>query len=110
MNETSVCGILSPKTRPKFKKHFIVLKKFIQLILYADDSAILFTHNNPDVISSKLGNVLEKFSDWLINNKLSLHLGKTECMLFGPHRKIKQIANFQVKCYDHVINSTQQML
>ena len=27
-------------------------------------------------------------------------------MLFGPPRKIKQITNFQVKCYDHVINST----
>ena len=76
------------------------------MILYSDDSAILFAHKNPDVISSKLGNVLEQFSDWLIDNKLSLHLGKTECMLFGPPRKIKQITNFQVKCYDHVINST----
>jgi len=66
----------------------------------------LLTHTNSDVISSKLCNVLEKCSDWLIDNKLSLHLGKIACMLFGPSGKIKQITNFQVKCYDHVINST----
>jgi hypothetical protein len=41
------------------------------LIVYVDDSAILFTHKNPDAISSKLGNVLEKFSDWLIDNTRS---------------------------------------
>ena len=54
------------------------IEKDCKLIVYADDSAMLFTHKNPDVISSKLGNVLEKCSDWLIDNKLSLHLGKTE--------------------------------
>jgi hypothetical protein len=43
---------------------------------------LLYTHKDPNIISSKLGNVLEKCSDWLTENKLSLHLGKTECMLF----------------------------
>ena len=74
-----------------------------KLISYADDSAILYSHNDPNIISSKLGNVLEKCSDRLTDNKLSLHLGKTECMLFGPRRKIRQIKNFYVKCYEHVI-------
>ena len=44
---------------------------------------------------------------WLTDKKLSLHLGKTECMLFGPKRKIRQIKNFYVKCYEHVITSTE---
>jgi hypothetical protein len=57
-------------------------------------------------ISSKLGNVLGKCSDWLTDNKLSLHLGKTECMLFGPNRKIRQIKTF-MRCYEHVITSTE---
>jgi hypothetical protein len=78
-----------------------------KLILYADDSAILYTHIYTNIISSKLGNVLEKCSDWLTDNKLSLHLGKTKCMLFGPKRKIRQIKNFYVKCYEHVITSTE---
>ena len=73
-----------------------------KLIVYADDSAILYTHKDPNIISSKLGNVLEKCSDWLTDNKLSLHLGKTECMFVGPKRKIRQIKNVYVKCYEHV--------
>ena len=31
-----------------------------KLILYADDSAILFSHKNPDCISKKLGDVLKQ--------------------------------------------------
>jgi hypothetical protein len=62
---------------------------------------------DPNIISSKLGNVLEKCSDWLTDNKLFLHLGKTECMLFGPKRKIRQIKNVYVKCYEHVITWTE---
>ena len=77
-----------------------------KLISYADDSAILYTHKDPNIISSKLGNVLGKCSDWLTDNKLSLHLGKTEYMLFGPNRKIRQIKTF-IRCYEHVITSTE---
>ena len=68
-----------------------------KLILYADDSAILFSHKNPEV--------MESCSSWLVDNKLSLHLGKTECVLFGPRKKLKNIKNFNVKCKDQVIKS-----
>ena len=60
-----------------------------KLLLYADDSTILFPHKNPDFIPQKLGKELESCSEWLIDNKLSLHLGKTECILFWPKAKIK---------------------
>ena len=53
-----------------------------KLLLYADDSTILFAHKDPDQIANKLGKVLESCSEWLVDNKLSLHLGKTECILF----------------------------
>ena len=77
-----------------------------KLILYADDSAILFAHHDPDFIARKLGVVLESCSDWLIDNKLSLHLGKTECLLFGPRRKLRNIEDFVIKCHDHLIKSS----
>ena len=51
-----------------------------KLFLYADDSAILFSHKDPEVISRKLGSELEFCSKWLIDNKLSSHMGKTECI------------------------------
>ena len=76
-----------------------------KLLLYADDSTIFFSHKNPDIISNKLGKELESCSNWLVDNKLSLHLGKTECIIFGPKRKLKKVKNFEVKCNNHIIKS-----
>jgi len=74
-----------------------------KLLLYADDSTILFSHRNPEVISKKLGKELQSCSQWLVDNKLSLHLGKTECILFGSKRKLAKVDNFQVSCNNHTI-------
>ena len=41
----------------------------------------------------------------VIRYKLSLHLGKTECVLFGPRRKLNNIKSFNVKCKEQVIKS-----
>ena len=65
-----------------------------KLLLYADDSAILYSHKNPEVISRKLSSELESCSKWLVDNKLSLHLGKTECILFGSRKKTKKSWKF----------------
>ena len=42
----------------------------------------------------------------LLKQQLSLHLGKTECILFGPRRKLKGIQDFSVTCNGHHIKST----
>ena len=57
-------------------------------------SAILYSHKDPRVISERLGQELESCSKWLMDNKLSLHLGKTESILFGSKRKLKKINDF----------------
>lgn len=80
-----------------------------KLILYADDSAILFAHKNPSIISQKLGQTLESCSSWLVDNKLSLHLGKTECLIFGSKRKLKQVKEFKIVCNGHTIESTKSV-
>ena len=48
---------------------------------------------------------MESCSNWLVDNKLSLHLGKTECVLFGPRRKLRNITHFHVQCKDHIIKA-----
>ena len=77
--------------------------------LYADDSVILFSHKNPEIISQKLGLQLESCSKWLVDNKLSLHLGKTECMLFGPPRKLHQYQDFSINCNGTKIKAVQRV-
>ena len=54
-----------------------------KLILYADDSALLVSGKDIKVIQETLGKELCALSSWLVDNKLSLHLGKTESILFG---------------------------
>ena len=54
-----------------------------QLALYADDSALIFSHSDASVVGDRLSRELSSCKKWLIDNKLSVHVGKTECMLFG---------------------------
>jgi hypothetical protein len=68
----------------------------------------VFTQRS-EVISIKLSKVLENCSDWLIDNKLSLHLGKTECILFGPSRKLDKEGQFEIKCHNHIIKASDQV-
>ena len=60
-------------------------------------------------MSKNLWKVLENCSTSLVDNKLSLHLGKTECVLFGPTRKLKSIHKFVVVCNNYVIKSTDSV-
>ena len=51
------------------------------LLLYADDSALFTSGKDPKVISETLSKELGSCRQWLIENKLFLHLGKTESIL-----------------------------
>ena len=55
-------------------------------MLYTDDSAILVADK---CLSNILQNEFEIVSEWLVDNKLSLHLGKTESILFGSSPRLK---------------------
>ena len=59
-----------------------------KLLLYADDSALLVSGSDPKTIADKLSEELESCRKWLMDNKLSLHLGKTEAISFGSKRKL----------------------
>ena len=79
-----------------------------KLLLYTHGSKILFSHSDPDQIANKLRKNLESCSALLVDNKLSLHLGKSECILFGPKRKLKKVKNFKkVSEYDQEIPNSQ---
>ena len=69
-----------------------------KLLLYADDSALIVSGKDPKVISETLSKELESCRQWLIDNKLSLHLGKTESILFGSKRKLRKVNDFNVTC------------
>jgi len=61
-----------------------------KLLLYADDSAILDTGKDRLQIEQELSKEHQSVSEWLVDNKLSLYLGKTESILFGSKIRLKK--------------------
>jgi len=67
----------------------------LKLLLYADDSAILVSGKCRHDIENILSSEMDVLSQWLISNKLSLHLGKIHTIWFKA--KVESTAIF--KCY-----------
>ena len=76
-----------------------------KLILYADDSALLVSGKHIKAIENVLGDSLLSLSNWLIANKLSLHLGKTESILFGTKYMLSKHSKLAISCGNNVITS-----
>ena len=68
------------------------------LLLYADDSCILYQSNNTKEIETQLNHDFNNLCNWFIDNKLSIHLGedKTKCILFGPKYRKKETRNLNI--------------
>ncbi len=80
-----------------------------KLLLYADDSILIVPHKDVNFIKNRLGKELESCNTWMINNKLSLHLGKTEIMLVGSKTKLKNVDNFNITCLGQEINGVKSV-
>ena len=75
-----------------------------KLSLYADDSALVFSGPDPSVVANVLSTELDTCRKWLVDNRLSLHLGKTECILFGTKRRLAKNNIFEVRLGDVLVN------
>ena len=56
--------------------------------MYADDTHLTFESNNIDSINNYLNQDLSSISEWLVANKLTLNLSKTEFMLIGSRQRL----------------------
>ena len=59
------------------------------LLLYADDSCLVFGDTNVNEIEKQLNKDFNSLCDWFVDNKLSIHFGedKTKSILFGRTNK-----------------------
>ena len=78
-----------------------------KLLLYADDSAIMVADKKVSTIEILLQKELEVVSEWLVDNNLSLHLGKTESILFGSKSRLKSQSNLRISCKGTHIESKE---
>ena len=65
-----------------------------KLLLYADDSALLTSCKDVSEIESVLNKELESLGKWLEENRSSLHLDKTQIILFDQRNVYKHLTNY----------------
>ena len=65
------------------------------LLLYADDSCLVFTDKSFENIENNLNRNFNSLCEWFVDNKLSIHFGevedKTKSILFGTKRRLKGV-------------------
>ncbi len=64
---------------------------------------------DPKAIRDTLSRNLDTCNDWLVDNRLSLHLGKTEAMICSTKQKAKNTEGFKVRCRDITIKTTTRV-
>ena len=76
------------------------------LLQYADDSALIVSDKDPIKIGQQLSKNLSSCNKWLVDNKLSFHMGKTELILFGTKRKLSKWKGYTIECEGQTITAT----
>ena len=46
------------------------------LLLYADDTGLIFQHKDINIIEQQLSRNFSNICDWIVDNKLSIHFGE----------------------------------
>ena len=70
---------------------------------------MIISGSDPKQIAEELTKELESWKQWLMDNKLSLHLGKTYVMIFGTKRNLKEVESFEVRCWNITINNVNEV-
>ena len=68
--------------------------------MYADDSLLIVSGKDVKKVEHTLEMEMNKISKWLQSNKLSLHLGKTESIVFGSKCKLRNVSEMKISCND----------
>ena len=78
-------SILGPLLFIVYINDFCRSSNILSFILFADDSNVFFSHDNPVTIvnTCTVNSELNKRTEWIRANKLSLNLQKTKYMLFS---------------------------
>ena len=78
----------------------------VTLFQYADDSALLVSGKQLPYVTATLTENLKQCHEWLVDNKLSMHPGKTELILFGSKSKLKKVKDFELDFEGHITKAS----
>ena len=74
----------------------------IKLLLYVDDTCLVFQHRNIKTIEEHLNRDFSTLVDWFVDNRLSVHFGedKTESILFSPKHRSTSVGQIDISYKD----------
>ena len=76
--------------------------------MFADDTSLSYAADSPSELESVINSELESLKTWLITNKLSLNLAKTEFMTVGSRQRITDTHdNMAIKLDGSEINKVE---
>uniref|UniRef100_A0A8C7KAT4 Reverse transcriptase domain-containing protein n=1 Tax=Oncorhynchus kisutch TaxID=8019 RepID=A0A8C7KAT4_ONCKI len=75
------------------------------LFFYADDSTPLVSHKSKTMLETILSTKLTNIRIWLGDNKLFLHLGKTEAISFVSRPKLSRSSEIRVELRGEVLTT-----
>ena len=70
--------------------------------MYADDTHITYAGSDLHLIQSSLSHDLEKLSKWLVSNRLTLNVTKTEFILIGSRQRLSTLSDTLERSIDKV--------
>ena len=84
------------------------ISNILQFYLFTDDTNIYYEAENLDKLEFVINNELKKLHTWLIVNRLSLNIDKTNFVVFHPYNKpiTKKIT---LKIYKKAISEKDQV-
>ena len=89
-------SILGPLLFVLFVNDLPLVLKRCQILMYADDTVIYFTGKDAQEIENTLTNELVVVHQWMLDNNLFIHKGKTECILFGTGPRLANASKCSV--------------
>ena len=77
-------------------------------VMYADDTTLLCSSDDPDQLQTDLESNLRSIADWFENNHLTLNIKKTKLMIFGTKHVLTNFDNIELNYCGQTIENVNQ--
>lgn len=101
-------SVLGPLLFLIYVNDIIKSSQLLKFSLFADDTVVIYSHNNIDTLMSVMNNELQLLNTWFKCNKLYLNFSKTKCIFFHSRNKKLNFANI-IKIEDTCIERTSEI-
>lgn len=79
---------------------------YIVYFTFADDTVLVYTHQNPQLLEELINTDLNRYCDWLKCNKLSINIKKTVFMILA--QKNKAVLNINLNINGNVLEQVKK--